>query len=176
MAYEIEDIDWRKMPEGAVEFMLENQNDYLTWITRDGKYMYRSDVLYDWEVETKWRDSDKRTRYKVSDYHPEQKVWNGEGLPSVGTVCEVQGYASSTFTRIEIVAYNSDRSKFWYLSVEDGINGIQDIHSCTFRPIKSNKDEFVEQVDAMFYLHGEDLKLVADIYDAIVSGKLEVKV
>lgn len=64
MAYEIEDIDWNKMPEGAVEFSLEDEEYFFTWY--DG---YNSFQI---EGHSVWQDDnyDERKRHKVSDYHP----------------------------------------------------------------------------------------------------------
>ena len=72
MTYKIEDIIWDEMPEGAVEFSLEDEEYIFCWYNKNGEWT-------DW-CGTTWRDiSDvdsedmklKRERYKVSDYHPD---------------------------------------------------------------------------------------------------------
>ena len=182
MAYKIEDIDWSKMPEGAVEFMLEDQNDYLTWIMANGESMYRSDVLCDWEIRTKWCEYDHRTRYKVSDHHPEQgNVWCGEGLPPIGTVCEARIDDNDGLMTVEIIAHAQNRAApvavYKYYTEDMNILKVGFKISGCFRPIKSNKDKFVEQLREYY----QGLKWIAPspeeagvIYDATVSGELEV--
>lgn len=68
MAYKIEDIDWSKMPSGAVEFSLENEDYFLTWYDVDGNgdaWIYQESLE---RVVSEYEDG--RERYKVSDYHP----------------------------------------------------------------------------------------------------------
>lgn len=71
MAYKIEDINWDKMPEGAVEFALEN-NDYIAcWYNKNGEYSAVDDYSGWHEAIIDPEDpEDNRERYKVSDYHP----------------------------------------------------------------------------------------------------------
>lgn len=72
MTYKIiEDINWDEMPEGAVEFALENDNYIACWYNENGEY---SSIDY----YSGWHEAfidpedpeDNRVRYKVSDYHP----------------------------------------------------------------------------------------------------------
>ena len=194
MAYEIEDIDWSKMPEGAVEFMLETTGEYLTWVLDDNTYRYYNRYDKNWIIEETWRDSDKRTRYKVSDYHPEQKVWNGEGFPSVGTVCALVEETEFLATHSGKVTIKPKGEKVAVIGhatrldnhavcvtlqpVDDMECGYSTINPDFVEPIKSNKDKFVEQL--LNYYH--KLKWIAPspeeagvIYDAIVSGEVEVR-
>lgn len=71
MKYKIEDIDWDNMPEGSIEFALED-NDYIAcWYNENGEYSPMGE-------HSGWREAiidpedpeDSRERYKVSDYHP----------------------------------------------------------------------------------------------------------
>ena len=66
MTYKIEDIDWGKMPNGAAEFSLEDEEYLFTWYDGNNRFMV--------DVSTGWVDddiySDGRERHKVSDYYP----------------------------------------------------------------------------------------------------------
>ena len=65
MAYKIEDIDWSEMPEGAVEFSLEDEEYVLTWYNTDNRFKV--------DIHPVWLSrgcDDGRERYKVCDYHP----------------------------------------------------------------------------------------------------------
>ena len=77
MAYEIESIDWSKMPEGAVRFSLKDENYKFTWYNEAGEYKISgSSEWYDY-------DGDGRERYKVKDYIPvniKQRVSREERL------------------------------------------------------------------------------------------------
>ena len=66
MAYKIEDIDWDKVPKGAVEFSLENDDYFLTWYDADGSSWNNQESK--WYVEHK--SVIRRKRHKVIDYHP----------------------------------------------------------------------------------------------------------
>ena len=69
MAYKIEDIDWDKMPEGAVEFALEDDNHHFTWY--DDNNRFKIDIHPEWLEDDEFGDP---VKYKVSDYHPSTTI------------------------------------------------------------------------------------------------------
>ena len=66
MAYKIEDIDWDKMPKGAVEFSLETEEYLLTWYDGNGDAW----IHLESPERVEYEHEDGRERHKVSDYHP----------------------------------------------------------------------------------------------------------
>ena len=66
MAYEIEDIDWDKMPASVVEFSLEDEECFLTWYDGNGNAW----ICLESPESVEYEYEDGRERYKVSDYHP----------------------------------------------------------------------------------------------------------
>lgn len=89
-------IDWSKAPEGTSGAMVANFNGGTTHV---GK--------------VEFIPSDERNRDMYSEgadawtYFPAPKPWDGQGLPSVGTVCEVD-YCES-WQRCEVIAHFSQR-------------------------------------------------------------------
>lgn len=66
MAYKIEDIDWKQMPKGAVEFSLEDDEYLLTWYDVDGNSWYCPEL--GWCAEYEYEN--RRELYIVRDHHP----------------------------------------------------------------------------------------------------------
>lgn len=77
-------IDWSNAPEGTTHYRPENDP---CW------YKVAGDTAYYWGLSFKWNSSPEfeAKRLLIEDMiaRPEP-VWNCEGLPPVGTVCEVR--------------------------------------------------------------------------------------
>lgn len=71
MAYKIEDIDWSKIPEDAVEFSLEDDEFIFCWFNKKGEFTDLCGTMA-WEVfgDAPEDKEDIRERHKVSDYYP----------------------------------------------------------------------------------------------------------
>ena len=69
MAYKIEDINWNEMPEGAVEFSLEDEDYFFTWFDEDGNYWNYQGLM----VRPSHKYDDGRKRHSVRDYHPSSR-------------------------------------------------------------------------------------------------------
>lgn len=86
----------------------------------------------------------KITAYRpILDAHAEDKPWNGEGLPPVGTVCEWKspsqnwkcGYIIATFEdRVWLTTGDGLKEQVWNLSVVE------------FRPIRTDRERWIEAV------------------------------
>lgn len=90
------------------------------------------------------------------------KQWTGpqDGLPPVGTVCEVKGYEEGDFAEAIVIAYNDDQSMFWYCT--DGINGIHETSKAEFRPIRTPEQLAAEERDKECRAMAEVLKSEQD--------------
>lgn len=108
--------------------------------------------------------------------------WDGEGLPPVGTIIEVEsprhGWVEATVTAVTdnwIVAKYSDGAEFagCHRILKDGvfIN-----HHTTFRPIRSARDKAVDKMLHTFVENNYESTRVAvsAIYDAIKSGTITI--
>ena len=164
-------INWDEMPEWA-DVWIED----LCTPSHSGWHKDSGDRFIDC-CRCSYRKSNM-DKEQIVHYPPETRSeWNGEGLPPVGTVCEVNHTGEWYLTKI--IGYDeflpvfkvdwSDR--YAYASGKD----------FRFRPIKSDKEKWVEQASKTFhtncivdytgqpFLHGLD-----GIYDALISGELPI--
>ena len=71
MTYKIEDIIWDEMPEGAVEFSLEDDEYIFCWYNKNGEWTDMDGIAWHDKSDVGPEDMESnRERYKVSDYHP----------------------------------------------------------------------------------------------------------
>lgn len=73
MAYTIEEINWKKMPEGATHFHLETRCDLFLWCRKT--LMGRVEIYvhgFGWDKPK--IDISKRSLMRVADHHPDVKV------------------------------------------------------------------------------------------------------
>ena len=104
-------------------------------------------------------------------------VWNGEGLPPVGCMCEIS-CAGDEWQSCKIL-FASNQLVFVKMK-ESGIEDAYSIGYVTFRPLRTeaerNRDAAVEQMMKFATIHtakslGLDLAL-RSCYDAIAAGKI----
>lgn len=71
MTCKIDDIKWDEMPNGSVEFALENEDYIACWYNENGEFS-GMDEHSGWHVAIIDPEDpeDNRERYKVIDYHP----------------------------------------------------------------------------------------------------------
>lgn len=99
MCVSIEDIDWSKMPEGAVKFSLANSFFAFSWYNTDEQFWVPSN--------NSWKKDgypDNRTKYKVADYHPSMKQDKQKFTPVIGQPCTavINGDRTLTVTPLYI--------------------------------------------------------------------------
>ena len=108
----MKEIDWSKAPEDATHWHDEYDCYVACWVKeQEGqRYYSRADGLFG-----KWIiDSDPLPIEKCIPRHVAQPAWSGEGLPPVGTVCEVAphnsqwGFDTIEPRRCTILAYHAD--------------------------------------------------------------------
>lgn len=179
----IDKINWDEMPEGAIKFKLEDNDFFFAWIDESG-LEYHVGVPFGW---CKADSDDKRPHHKVSDHHPEMqpREWSGEGLPPVGTVCEVNWCQS--WHECEIIAHFKQRCGMvaaFTVDMGDGSKSLDFYREEEFRPLRSERDEWVE--DACRKIETEISEWNKNIdcstairatvlatHDALKSGKLK---
>ena len=163
-------IDWDKKPSWAdvwIESLVAHVKS--NWAKESGgKYIFK-DLSFVQRLE-------KPELYKVH-YPPETKPkWNGEGLPPVGTVCDLVEYGRPT---VEIIAHArnkaSDVAIYKYYDIDDKLQTGFKIAGC-FHPIKSDKEKWIEQsIEIASRSAAEcDVTFSNAIYEALKSGELPI--
>ena len=118
---------------------------------------------------------------QIVHYPPETKPeWNGEGLPPIGTVCEMLVGDDLIGDRVLIMGYYNDlvwvTVQFW----DDGVvyhgrhNTFTLTQDLTFRPTKSDKEKWVEQLCKTLSIVPNGSDWLDAIYDALISGELPI--
>lgn len=105
--------------------------------------------------------------------------WLGDGLPPVGTECEVNspkyGWIKATVTAVTdnflIVQYpDTVEYSIPHRLMED--DGTFTVHHDRFRPLRTERDKAVEQIDNITGVFANTC-ISEQLYDAIVAGKID---
>lgn len=156
-------IDWSKAPEGA-EFW--NPNSELFYRSADGEFQKFSETRGRWTLA-----SGERHEYQALIAKP--APWKGEGLPPVGTACEVQHPDKpETWCKCTILVWDSECAVFSadanYPFVYDG-NGYPE----SFRPIRTPEQIAAEDREGAIHEMFDHVKrwvtvqdMCGDLYDA----------
>lgn len=108
-----------------------------------------------------------REQYEAALAAAQQPVWDGEGLPPVGTKCEFK-CATGVWSEVEITAIARNGLCF----VEPGKDGENYVaFSREFRPIRSERDEAINQI-AELIGRGTFHVDATSVYDAIARGDI----
>lgn len=95
-------IDWSKAPEGATHWEPTGPEFHEGWMKEEGeKWFWWGEVTKEW-VETFSVPVKRKATFEARP----QETWDGQGLPPVGTVCEVK-HRDIGWVRCEIVAHKS---------------------------------------------------------------------
>lgn len=154
-------IDWSTAPNWAKELAL-NPYDEQAWLGDDGySYLMGNGGIVSWTYETAY----DRSAFKIMQIRPRPSVWTGEGLPPVGTFCEVvsPGYRNDRFERfigqaVTVIAHDviDDDPVAVFRMPVDGQVDEQDYHALVakcFRPIRTPEqiaaDERAANIEAM---------------------------
>src|SRR5690606_40024633 len=120
-----------------------------------------------------------REMFPLPGEHAEQS-WNGEGLPPVGVECEM--FFEVSWIPAKIIG--TDGSAL-VAKLHIKRNGFTEVtyracHSCKFRPIRSERERWVEESSKVFHgacMHdysGQHFALaMGAVYDALKSGDLK---
>lgn len=145
------EIDWSKAPEWAVAHAL---------------YTFVNQITPVWVGVDQWQDvvrgkpfpygggaGDARhnpTRAQFQYETPRPAAWTGEGLPPVGTVCEVDGSAGPTGWGECTIRYVSD-DVIVFKRVAYGFESFSSIGEDSFRPIRTPEQIAAEERIASAY-------------------------
>ena len=107
----------------------------------------------------------------------EPPVWDGEGLPPVGVVCEMQDEIGR-WIKVEIIAIHENHAHGWESKSKQAYYSL---NSEEFRPIRTHeqieaerRDRVMKQMlDAWILGDGTFESVCNAIYDAIRAGKIE---
>ena len=137
-------IDWSKAPEGAQYYCYTNRLFYKFDAAGRGVCTYDGKL---------WFESGDRDDYESGELTPKptEPAWNGEGLPPVGTECEVRLPNKTGWRKVTIKLYDEGLCVFrdeYSISVEM-------FHHMEFRPIRTPEQIAAEDrekaVDALCY-------------------------
>lgn len=81
----MEQIDWSKAPEGATHWEPDS-DDF------EPSFMRKRNGVWECFWPDEWIDARIDDEGRVERFIPRPTTWNGDGLPPVGTVCEVDHY------------------------------------------------------------------------------------
>lgn len=97
------DIDWSKAPEGATHYQASDNNHAFRWLDmKAGEY---GAVWFQGD----WRLLNSKS-YGNACIVPRPAAWTGEGLPPVGTVCEVIMIKSGQWEDCQVIAHTQHPS------------------------------------------------------------------
>lgn len=103
-------VDWSKAPEGATHFDTGMHNRVAGWMK------FKNEIWYWWPsedapIDKKWYSSLNQHRVKTDGFIERPITWIGEGLPPVGTVCEISLKSSIDKHAVDIERYKSHAGK-----------------------------------------------------------------
>ena len=168
----MKDIKWINMPDWANVWIETGSADTSGWHKKQHDY-----------VEDAWgrRHGIQAVAQKSTIYYPpinKTTPWKEGEWPPVGTVCEYAVGDSNVFYKCEII--NSERRVIYCPALEDeDDNGLQFVTlKIRFRPIKTNKDKWIDSVHEHFnsklgFIAPSEMQLES-LYDAIVSGDVSI--
>ena len=158
-------INWNEKPDWAIGHAVVKANNSEVWFN-DKQYQYLGN-----DCVTPFTLGWNRSALINEQYPPETKSeWNGEELPPMDTVCEVLNI--NTWHLTKIIGYDNGlpvfkvdwSDKYCYACGED----------FKFRPIKSDKEKWVEQLCKTLSIVPNGSDWLDAIYDALISGELPI--
>lgn len=146
------DIDWSKAPEGATHYMPETESSHAVWVMVSGntRLAWLASGDSSWEID---RSLEEDREYLIP--RPAQQ-WNGEGLPPVGTECEIlnNDLSNAAWEKCTILFSGKHRIVYDSESCSERV-GYRDC--LQFRPIKTPAqiaaDEREAAIEAMWKIY-----------------------
>lgn len=154
-------IDWSKAPKGF-DFHIqwesgENffyQDEGHKYTRKGGRYAFKHDVESMGAVVTR-------------------RPWSGEGLPPVGTVCEIRNAAAGTDWADATIVFASRNVVVWNWVGEPSINGLCTAyaHAVEIRPVRTPEQIAAEEKESaitemLSHFPRMDYDLACDLYEA----------
>ncbi|AYN94392.1 hypothetical protein EAW52_10685 [Pseudomonas sp. LTJR-52] len=157
-------IDWSKAPKGY-DFHIQWTNMEADFYREDGDRYTREGGYYATKADL------RHMPYVIVTRRP----WSGEGLPPVGTVCEVRvGYLEQPYkyAECEIIAHfdgESQRCAAYVQTIHDGSRIVGQGIAEAFRPLRTPEQIAAEERDKAIKEMAEDLGIMhttaAQAYD-----------
>lgn len=112
-------------------------------------------------------------------HQPEQQAWSGEGLPPVGTECELKFEHCSEWERYNILCIGKRRVFVSQVTRSGEIfEGVVSLAGVMFRPIRTEAERKREEILKELRSHVTNfnktdvLHAIEEVYDAIAAGKI----
>lgn len=156
----MKEIDWSRAPTDATHY-----NQFAChWIKHLGNGSYQFLKGDEWEMGFGCMDS----RYIE---RPEPEAWSGEGLPPVGTVCELRNVSAGTCWAKAHIKFASRNVVVWDWDGEPAMNGLCTayLHALEIRPTRTPEKIAAEEREmaisqmAVIALAGDN-QLVTKVY------------
>lgn len=136
-------IDWSSAPEGATHYCPETEDVMAVWFKPSGsKWLFALDQTHIRE----WRDF-------LDDFPGEMPIverptpWDGNGLPPVGTVCEVLNNTLDRpeWERCTILFMGKFKTVYESESCHERVADVSEDWMISFRPIRTPEQIAAEQ-------------------------------
>ncbi|WP_278439503.1 hypothetical protein [Pseudomonas oryzihabitans] len=159
-----ENIDWSKAPEGATHWGPETHSHRACWYMQSaGGWLFSLA-----HQGLGWLEKDHIEPYRLNQLVARPAApWSGEGLPPIGSVCEMlsHGEEESEWIEVQILAHTKingeDHAVFQY---EEHV-GTGSVQGSCFRPVRTDQERGVDlvlsEIEALYAEGGS-----AAIYDA----------
>lgn len=168
-------------PEGSVTAWQSTRDGEVYFFKENGGYAEENNGGRKWYFEIARDRGEKHTvtreQYEAELAAAQQPVWDGEGLPPVGTICEYQTSSNGNLpVRIECVT--QDGVAFTWLGGHDQYKGLDCISAFYaakyFKPIRSEADKRRDEAIAALKKLKPQLvgELAGYLYDEIAAGKI----
>lgn len=137
-------VDWSLAPDDATHFGPSTKDWEPCWMKKIGNHwygwLYPTDTKWDYLADA----SSNQSRISMLVKRPQPKPWSGpqDGLPPVGTVCEVKGCMSHYLQWNKVTVF-AVRGKMVFFDMEDGRWGQTGSHE--FRAIRTPEQLAAEQ-------------------------------
>ena len=141
------EINWGKAPAWADRVILGSMSSSKYWACDDRRQAIKSDYTY-------YDNIHLDEQWPVSEWRP-SPAWSGEGLPPVGTVCEVD-YCEQ-WQQCEVISHFQQRCGMvaaFTVDFRDGAKSLDAYVAESFRPIRTPEqiaaDERNKACDRMY--------------------------
>lgn len=98
-----------------------------------------------------------------------QSVWDGTGLPPVGSLCRYRAYTDTPWIECKVLSYHEN--EVWLQRTSDCVTFI--MGNPHLHPVRSKRDEAIDEIASMIG-RGTFYEDAERIYDAITSGALKL--
>ncbi|HFW5086695.1 TPA: hypothetical protein ACIBVD_001734 [Salmonella enterica subsp. enterica serovar Javiana] len=90
------------------------------------------------------------------------EVWNGEGLPPVGAICEWLASGDHDWVKVTVLGHNGDDT---WLKPDDGTQSFVVGNAENFRPVQNEREKAIDEIASMIG-RGTFFEDAERIYDA----------